>query len=196
MYGFSGARVRKALKKEYLLLENVKLKRSLGGTLTIIPVEVESDFFVNVSGSYYLLSRDDYRVLMETDDRERLTEHGFYEISLPEVRVAFIGRPLDFGTEGKTEYLATLLKTLDSSFLEGRITGIRASSRFNLSFIVDGKYDVMIGNVTDLDKKLETLERLMQKEVFASGSDVEVNLTDLSAPTTRAVDQINTEVAE
>ena len=53
--------------------------------------------------------------------------------------------------------------------------------------------------MTDIQKKLNYLERMMKSdvsEVFTSGSDAEVNLTDLTAPTARMVEKINTAISE
>ena len=49
------------------------------------------------------------------------------------------------------------------------------SKQFNVSIIVDGKYNVLLGSVTDIQKKLNYLERMMKSdvsEVFTSGSDI------------------------
>lgn len=194
MYGFSVSRAKKAMKKDHPLLEGVKIKRSLSGKLTLIPTEVHSTFFVEVSESYYLLSREEFRVLLETEDRDRLTAYGYYEISLPDVRVAFIGELLEFGKEGKTGYLTTLLDALDASYLNGRITGIRASSQFDLSIIVDGKYDIYLKEIEELDRKLATLEWLIEEPAFAGDAQVEVNISNVAAPSIRVVDAIDQEI--
>lgn len=199
MYLRSSAQIRDTLMEKLPMLDDVRIDRDLRGVLRITPVETEYDFYIKVSGNYYLLSRRDYKVLYECEEPSRLTERGCYEISLPEVRVAFLGKPLEFGKEGNNGYVNMLIRTLEGSFLKGRVTGIRAAEQFNVSIIVDGKYNVLLGSVTDIQKKLNYLERMMKSdvsEVFTSGSDAEVNLTDLSAPTARMVEKINTAISE
>lgn len=198
LFGFSKSRVKNALTEEYPLLSDVKIKRTLGGTLTVIPEEHAADFYVNVSGTYCVLARADFRVLIETDDRERLAQHGLYEISLPDVRVAFLGEPLEFGEEKSNMYIETLLEALDASELSERITGIRAAERFDLSVIVDGKYDITLGSVSELERKLDYfiyMETSGATGIFESGSHAEVDLSDLTSPTIRAVDEIDATVS-
>lgn len=194
MYGFRKHRAVKALREELPLLRDVKVKRSLKGTLTLVPKETTASFFVKVSGNYYLLSREDFRVLLEAEDKERLTAYGYYEISLPDVRVAFIGELLEFGKEGRTGYITTLLDKLDASYLYGRITGIRASSQFDLSIIVDGKYNIYLKEIEELDRKLATLEWLIEEPAFQGDAQVEVNISDVARPSIRVVDAIDSEI--
>ena len=199
MYLKSNASIRDSLMEQFPMLDDVKIDRDLNGVLKITPVETDYDFYIKVSGNYYLLSRKDYKVLYECEEPSRLTARGCYEISLPDVRVAFLGKPLEFGSEGNNGYVNMLLRTLENSFLKGRITGIRAAEQFNVSIIVDGKYNVLLGSVTDIQVKLNYLERMMNSdvsEVFTSGSDAEVNLTDLTAPAARMVEKINTTISE
>lgn len=198
LFGFGMRRAEKKLLAEFPLISGVEFHRTLGGALTISVAEEKSTFFVFVSGSYYVLGREDFRVLCETEDAERLKDYGLYEISLPDVRVAFLGELLEFGEEGQTYYLDALFDALDRSEFAGRITGVRAAERFNVSFIVDDKYNVTIGNVSDLERKLTYLSRMMASEssaIFTSGKDAEVNLSDLSAPSARTVERINTKIS-
>lgn len=199
MFGFSTSRAEKKLLSEYGLLSDVTFRRTLGGTLTIQTKEKESDFYINVSGTYCLLSREDFCVLIQSESAERFEENGFYEISLPDVRVAFLGDVLEYGDEKENEYVSILLDALDESALAGRVTGIRAAERFRLSIIVDGKYDVSLGSVKDIADKLDyftVMENSDATEIFRSGSCAEIDLSILSAPTVRAVDAIDSTVSK
>lgn len=196
MFGFSAGKLKERLCDVYPLLSDVTFHRSFNGTLKIVPHEVESSFYLRVSGSYYLLSRDELRVLEECNDPERFLAYGCYEISLPDVRVAFIGELLVFGENGKTGYLTTLLDTLEASFLQDRITGVRASEQFALSVLVDGKYDITLGSVSGLERKLENLLFVLDELLPDPESCAEIDLTDLSAPSVRKVDAIDTSVGE
>lgn len=194
MYGFSGGKTEKRVLKECTLLSSVRLKKSLGGILTVSVEEKKSDFYVNVSGTYCLLGREDFCVLLQCATSDRLREYGFFEISLPDVRVAFLSDELEYGSEKENEYVQILLDAIDASPLAERVTGIRAAERFNLSIIVDGKYDVTLGDVEDVKDKLDyfpVMEQSDQSEIFRSGSHAVVDLSVLSAPTVRAVDEID-----
>ena len=198
LFGFKMGRAEKKLLETFPMLSEVTFHRSLGGKLTISVSEEQSSFFVFVSGNYYVLGRNDYRVLYETEDIARLQEYGLYEISLPDVRVAFLGEVLEFGEEGQLYYLDALFDGLERSDFAGRITGVRAADRFNVSFIVDDKYNVTLGTISDLERKLSYLSRMMTSEnssIFKSGKDAEVNLSNLKAPTARTVERINTTIS-
>ena len=198
MFGFSRSRAEKKLLSECGLLSDVRFKRTLGGALTIVTEEKESDFYVNVSGTYCLLSRESFCVLLQSEGTDRFAENGFYEISLPDVRVAFLGDKLEYGNEKENEYVSILLDALDSSALSGRVTGIRAAERFDLSVIIDGKYDVSLGSVKDIRDKLDyftVMENSDETDIFSSGSCAEIDLSVLSAPTVRAVDAIDDKIS-
>ena len=199
MFGFSRRKAEKRILNACTLLSDVQLDRALDGTLTVSVKEKLSNFFVNVSGTYCLLGREDFRVLVQSDTPDRFLEYGFYEISLPKVRVAFLSDRLEYGREGENEYVSILLDALDASLLKDRITGIRAAERFHLSVIIDGKYDVTLGDVKDIKDKLDyfsVMEQSEETEIFRSGSDAEINLSVLSAPTVRAVDSIDQTISK
>ncbi len=199
MFGFSKKKAEKRMLKDCTLLSSVRIRRSLGGTVTVSVEEKKSDFYVNVSGTYCLLGRADFRVLLECDSPDRFLAHGFYEISLPDVRVAFLGDKLEYGSEKENEYVSVFLDAIDTSPLKDRVTGVRAAERFNLSVIIDGRYDVALGDVRDIGDKLDyflVMESSAETEIFSSGSDAEINLSVLNAPTVRAVDAIDTTVGK
>ena len=198
IFGFSVGDADERLLEQYPLLSEVELERTLDGALTIRVKAHPSTFYIRVSGNYYMLGRADYRVLVESETPDRFLDYGLYEISLPDVRVAFLGEPLEFGEEERNYYLQVLFDTLDRSVFKDRITGVRAAERFGISFIVDGKYNVTVGSVSDLTRKLTYLSKMMESEsstVFRSGKPAEVNLSDLTAPTARSVEKINTQIS-
>ena len=198
MFGFSRAKAEKRMLNACTLLSDVRIKRSFNGTLTLSVREKESDFYVNVSGTYCLLGREDFRVLIQSDSPERFLEYGFFEISLPDVRVAFLLDALQYGSGRENEYVMTLLDAIDASPLRSRVTGIRAAERFHLSIIIDGRYDVTLGDVSDIKDKLDyflVMEKSEKTDIFRSGSDAEINLSVLSAPTVRAVEAIDVTVS-
>lgn len=199
MFGFSSAKAEKRIRKECTLLSDARFDRAFNGTLTVSVKEKESDFYVNVSGTYCLLGREDLRVLVQSDTPDRFLEYGFYEISLPNVRVAFLGDKLEYGSEKENGYVSILLDALDASPLKDRITGIRAAERFHLSVIIDGKYDVTLGDVKDIQDKLDyfsVMEQSDKTEIFRSGGNAEIDLSVLSAPTVRAVDAIDQTISK
>lgn len=179
-------------------LSEAEIDRGIDGKMKIRVKERAATFYVRVSGNFYVLGREDYLVLYEAAERDRIEAYGLYEVSLPDVRVAFLGEPLEFGDEERNYYLQVLFDTLDKSPFKDRITGVRAAERFNVSFIVDGKYNVTVGSVKDLNSKLTYLSKMMSSEistVFRSGKPAEVNLSDLKAPTARSVEKINTQIS-
>ena len=195
MFGFSVKKKEAAVTAQYPFIARVKVDRGLGGVLTVRVEEKAAECFVKVSGYYYVLGKEDFCVLLESETADRLKEYGLYEISLPSVRTAFLGEALEFGEKDDGAYVQVLLSTLENSFLNGRVTGIRASSAYRISVIVDGKYDVMLGSVSDLERKLERLGQMMESELFRGGSDVEVDLSVLSAPAAKRVERINDEIS-
>ena len=195
MFGFSVKEKEEHVLSKYPLLKSLRIRRSLSGKLTISAEEKDCKCYVKVSGCYYVLGWENFTVLLESDSDERLKEYGLYEISLPSVRTAFLGEALEFGKAGEGEYVGDLLETLESSFLKGRITGIRASSAYRISVIVDGKYDVVLGGMSDLERKLERLEIMMQSELFLGDAHVEVDLSVLSAPVAKRVERIDDKIS-
>lgn len=194
MYGFFTGAKERAVKAKLPILKNVTIKRSLSGTLTWIVEEHASEFYVEVAGNYYILSREEYRVLAECDSKERPEAYGLYEISLPAVRVAFLGEILDFGEEGRTGYLKTLLDTLRESGLYERIDGIRASDPYRIDVILDGQLEISLGSVSDLSLKLENLSRMMASEHFPKDTPLVIDLTVLTAPSFQRVDAIDDKI--
>lgn len=168
LYGIDKAGVQSALTLRYPMIKSVSISRSLPSTLEITVEEEKPSYYTRISGEYYLISND-LRAVGRAADRAALEAAGYREIVLPPVKRAITGRPLVFEQGVTTGYVRSILELVDKSPLAGRVTGLEATDKFELTLMCDGIYRVCLGDGTDAAVKMMVAAKILEDELFTPG---------------------------
>ncbi len=203
MLGFDVRTVRARLRKSLPLLDDIRVRRHLDGTVSITVTEEENLYYTQHNLNYYILSADTHEVLgvyAQPDEAKRV---GATYIGLPECTRVRVGEKLTFinlpyapdsapqewttyevetdEPEQENAYVFDFIRQLTTSSVSDRIVGMELSDRYDLHVILDGRIRIQIGNMNELDRKLALAARVLADKKDPVPADM-VALVDVSDP--------------
>ncbi|MBQ7010937.1 MAG: FtsQ-type POTRA domain-containing protein [Clostridia bacterium] len=98
------------------------------------------------------------------------------EVLLPEVRTAIGGERIEFAS-GEYTYVSKILEAVAKSSLFDRVTTIDCTSAIGANCVVDGKFTLIFGGVSDIDLKLEVAAAYLGIERVSSAVSATLDLT-------------------
>ena len=168
-------------------LEEVEVERKFPNKIIFRVVEKDPYWYLEVSGDYYALDSN-FFVIEETKNREKFVQMGVPQLVLPNLRSLISGELPDFGAdETEIRKALELVSAVQSTTLKSRMTLVDMESRFDVNIVVDGKYYVYMGDVSDIKEKLEAVEKILASGEFDNYKGAEI---DASIPETVSVKPI------
>lgn len=192
MLSFDSSAVVERLKKGLPLLDRIKVRKGLGGTLSISFEEITEVYYTCHNGNYYLIAMDDLEVLGAFSNATEAKRVGAVYVGIPEAARVRVGEKISFinlpyepdplpnapsgdASGGQSDYeietdepeveyayVSTFLETLEASPLAERVTGMELGDRYDLWLILDKRIQVRIGTMDELDRKLSMTARSLE----------------------------------
>ncbi len=153
---------------------NVKVQRKYPSTLRLTVEDTSSVYALDAGGGYTLLN-ENFKVL---ETVEKIPFGSAKVVGIP-VATAEIGTVIKFNDEANK----TRIETISEAFAESEInniTKIDLSNIANVKVTIDGRFTLVIGTLTQLDKKISTATKTIQAEI-ANNPDVRI-IIDLTDP--------------
>jgi cell division protein FtsQ len=184
LYKIDKDEVEARLMESCLYFDSVKVVRKFPGTVVFRVEEKMAQWYVEVSGSYYALDSE-LLVLEETHSNEKFVKGGVPELVLPELSRMICGEKPQFGSsEAESERVEALLLEIQSTTFKSRLTLVDMESRFDIKVVVDGKYDVYIGDPTNVSEKLTEVERILKTDELKNCAGAEIDASLVPQPVT------------
>ena len=191
MLGFDSLAVAKKLKKSLPLMDKVKVRKHLDGSVTVRFTEVENLFYTRHNQNYYIINADTKDVLCVSGDAGEAHRVGAIYLGLPEstrVRVGetltFINLPYTPETDSpelstyeletgepaaENAYVFEFVERLMASPLSEDVVGMELGDRYDLYFVLEGRVRVRVGSMEELDRKLSLVMRVLQDKSESGG---------------------------
>ncbi len=205
MVSFDTRGVSRLLRERLPLLDRVKVRRHLNGTVSIEATEITELTYTRHNRNYYILNAatNDVLCVMASPDEARRV--GATYIGYPEAARIRVGETLSFvnlpyapdsvppeATTYEVEtgepaeeyaYVETFIDMLTESSLGERVVGMELSDRYDLWFVLDGRIRVRVGSMDELDRKLTLVARSLEDMAAnGTGSTALPTLVDVSDP--------------
>jgi len=212
MLGFDDGKVAKAVRAACPILESVQVTRQLNGNVTLRVKEVENLYYTCHHTNYYLINGDSMKVLDISSTDSLYREYKAKYLGLPEEANLQVGKKVAFDylpyapadkpeelftyevetkePEEEYAYVKVLKEALENSRFAGYLTGIDASREHDLYFVFNGDIMVKLGNIKELDQKLEQAATLATKNLSSAEARAVINVSDLSKSTVRENSQL------
>ena len=145
------------LEKKYI--KSVEVKKKFPNKI-IIDIEGRyARWYIDFQGVYYALDSDMY-VIEEIKNIDGVTK-----LVLPNIKTALSDEVPEFG-QSETEVKETLkiIDTIRTSSLRTRVTEVNLEDRTNIRLVIDGKFDVYLGNSSSLEGKLVNVEKALNSD--------------------------------
>ncbi len=208
MISFDRKTVREHLREDYPLIRSVKLHRKLNGQVIVKVTEETNLYYTCHHSNYYLIAADDLSVLGVTSYGAVYKDYGALYLGFPEEARIRVGEKITYAylpyepvsppealatyeivtaeAEEEYAYVMTFVKTvLAHSSLEGRITGMELSDRYDLYIVFDGHVKICFGSMKELSRKLDIAVQILAKELDGSRMPAVLDISDPSKSTYR-----------
>lgn len=171
LFAFNMNAAKEGILKDCLYIERVTVS-SRPTSIRIEVAEYKNVRYTKFNGVYFSFD-ENFRVL----EKRSSPFEEFPYMELPMVKALSMGGIIKFEDEGlDLSYIKVLTSALAEKGLLESVTSIDASDRFNLSYILNGKCRVEIGDITELETKLT----LAEQTVAANGGADKKGTVDVS----------------
>ncbi len=175
LYSVDLREAEKRLLESCPYIEEIEIKRKFPNTLVFRITEKLPQWYIEVSGEYYSLDAE-LTVIEESASRERFTSIGVSELILPNIRSLICGEVPDFGAdETEVKKALELLYAVQTTSFKSRITLVDMESRFNVNITVDGKYDVYMGDISNIEAKLDAVRQILESDKLDGYAGAEID---------------------
>ena len=159
-------------------LESAQVERRFPNTLRIVLSEKRASWYVELLGNYYALDAE-LNVMESVSQNVKFVNGGIPCLTLPHLKKAMVGEPLQFGEdEAEIRYATELMKQVTSTRFKSRLTVLDIENRFAIRIQVDGKYNVYVGTSENISLKLSAVEKALAKveqEKDCIGAEIDVS---------------------
>ena len=153
---------------------NVKVKRKYPSTLKLTVEDTYAVYALDDGGEYTLLN-EDFKVL---ETVEKVPAGSAKIVGIPVVG-SEIGTVVKFSDEAQKTRIDTIAEAFSESEIQN-ITKIDLSNIANVKVTIDSRFTLILGTLTQLDKKILTATKTIQAEI-ANNPDVRI-IIDLTDP--------------
>ena len=188
MRSIKTSEVEKTLLANCPKIDEVTVEKKFPNKIVFRIIEKTPDWYIEVSGNYYALASD-MMVIEETVSNQKFIDLGVPQLVLPNLRSLILGQMPEFGDpedEDKTEIVKALelISAIRSTNFKSRLTLVDMESRFDVNIVVDGKYKVYMGDISNVEEKLKAVEKILKSDELKGYAGAEI---DASIPATISV---------
>lgn len=201
MFSKSSARIKRNIKANMPIAENIKVKKSLFGKMTINIEMMDVDYYTKIGDTYYALDSE-LKVLGKAKSASKFSSFGAVLVKIPETRMPEINKKLVFydtvvetDTEKETiyevreesfyKYTTDFLNALKNSGYHSEANGVILTEKFEVTLIYAEKFSINFGTVNDLDIKFRVLYEILSEGSMQYTDKASIDLSDPSRATAR-----------
>ncbi len=182
LYDVDTDEVEKALLESCHYLQEVEVERKFPNKVVFRVEEKIPMWYIAVSGDCYVLDNE-MVVIEETANRDRLVRTGVSELRLPNVRELVCGQLPQFGKdESELRAALELVDIMRNSPFKSRITLVNMVNRFEVYVTIDGKYNVELGAVHQVEEKLSKVYTLITRGELDDLAGANIYVSDNGTP--------------
>ena len=206
MLGFDSFAKARELKQKLPLMEKVKVRKHLNGTVTVRFTEVESLYYTRHNQNYYIIDAETHEVLCVSGDASEARRVGATYLGLPACTRVRVGEELTFinlpyapetdspeistyeletyEPERENAYVFEFVDILMGSTLSDRVIGMELGDRYDMWLVLQGGIRIRVGGMEELERKLALADRALQDQAQNAGIPAGMpTLVDVSDPT-------------
>ena len=166
LYALDRDAVEERILKECPYLESAKVKAKFPNRLRIIVEGKDPQWYLDLSGSLYTLDSK-LVVIAETSKVQGVTK-----LILPDLQSAMYGEvPLFAESETERKKTLEVIDAIRGTSLKARLSEVDLSSRWDIRMVVDGKYDVIMGDMSDFSAKINAIEAFLEQDSVLSAGE-------------------------
>lgn len=161
IYSFDANKIESDIKTAFPYIKEVNVVRDLPTKVKITVTEEKAYYAANIANDAYILSSD--LKVLECKQNTTAAELGLTEISLSNVRRCIVGSYMEFVSTRDSDALNALYDNFKANYIQKKIKSVDFSSRFDITFNYDDRFQVYIGDTDNLEIKMRFLIRVIDE---------------------------------
>ena len=153
---------------------NVTVKKSFPSKMSISLEKILGKYYVSAGGEYYVLDKE-MRVIARTEKIEDIELMGCIRLKSREIAECVLGKKISFYDMDTDRVLAELIGLLEDEAMLGFCSAIIIDSKFDIRFECYGRYNVLLGDLRDLELKISLLREVMNDLPEEAGGEIDVS---------------------
>lgn len=200
--------IKRSIKKNIPMAENVKVRKNIFTNKITIEIEIaEYEFFVEHNGKYYGVD-DELRVTDIRSSKLEFMSLGARVLKVPDIEAPVLGENLIFSEtvdikdesgkvieEGKDEarfsYVTDMLGFLKDANYLNRVNAVLLDEKFNIRVVLDGKYFIYVGKCEGIATKFEVVEAIIKEGSTDLGKYVVINVQNPALASARVDNELD-----
>ncbi|MDD3430129.1 MAG: FtsQ-type POTRA domain-containing protein [Oscillospiraceae bacterium] len=170
IFQYKTAEVELEMGKQLPYLDEIKVRRSLPGTIVFKLTPAVEKYYIESEGEYRVLSGSLKVLRSMTEEPANLCKITGAELANVE-----FGTRLVCATQEQTDTLTTLLEGLETQQLEP-VSQINIGDVYEIYFVYQDRFKVLLGTVSNMELKLKTLAYIVENKL----DEHETGLIDVS----------------
>lgn len=155
IYSFNARELESHIASTMPYVREVEIKRDLPTTVRINVIEEKAVYVANIANDNYLLTSE-LKVLERLPDN-KTPPKNLKKLTLNNVRKCIVGSQVEFVDKRTLDAVVTLYKTCEKNYIEKKIKSVEARSRFDIYINYDNRFEVYLGDIENIDIKIEFL---------------------------------------
>ncbi len=168
-----------AILSQFPYVRTVKVSREIPNSVTLTLKCDDPNYYTEVAGECFVLSRD-LRVMQRFDSKDELltTHPEIKKLTGGEIARAVVGSELEYVNKAYSTQAKELLSILEAAEVFSGVSSIDFSDRFNVQVTYDSRLKANIGNSDDIELKLRFMNEIVKDLGEARGT---IDLKDVEA---------------
>ncbi len=161
IYSFDSDDIESKICEAMPYVREVEIKRDLPTTVKINITEEKAVYAATIANDTYILSSE-LKVLERLPDGKSPPK-GLKNISLSNVRRCLVGTQIEFVDKRTLDAVIALYKNCEDNYIEKKIKSVDVRSRFDMYINYDNRFDVYLGDIENIDIKIEFLIGIIEE---------------------------------
>lgn len=158
--------------------DSIAVTKKYPTTVKISLRKGEAAYYVRKGEAYYVLSKA-HKVLASTENVEELELSGAIRLESSKIARCVVGETLTFSDEDMKALFDELEQRLEEHGYFGFCTALSLNSKFDIRFEYKGRLLIKLGDLYDLDIKLQFVDKIMETLGENDSGEIDVSDRDL-----------------
>ena len=158
LFGVDTKEVKRGIEERFAFLKNVEVRISLPDTVKVSFQEKMGEIALTLGRETFAVDSD-LTVLARIDKNDAASRLG---LTAEGVSKCIVGKKIEFFDTSVPGILSDLVQALDNEGMLGSVRSLDLRDKFNLRMDYMGRFEVLLGENTDLDLKLKMLKQVMK----------------------------------
>lgn len=179
IYLIDDSSVSSRILSQFPYVRTVDVDRNIPGNI-VIDMKCDSpDYYFEICGEYFVVSRD-MRVMKRFTDKETLKAElpDVIKLTGGDIKTAIVGRELEFVISSYSDTAKQLLSILESTEIFSGVSSVDFSDRFNMYVVYRSRLKANIGNSDETELKLRFMNEIVKDLGEAKGT---IDIKDVEA---------------